>query len=76
VYDLICSRDRQVSRFIPLRPFGRGEAVLEEGKMSILVWIVPAFLFLVGLCVMLRSETKCIGRDESTRDPMFIRKQR
>jgi len=43
--------------------------------MSILVVLIPAFFFVVGLGVMMRNETRSAQRDESALDPMFVRKK-
>jgi hypothetical protein len=43
--------------------------------MSMLVVLVPALFFIVGLGVMMRDETKSARRDESALDPMFLRRK-
>jgi len=42
----------------------------------VLLFAIPSFLFLGGLGFMMWAEAKDGRRNESVRDPMFVRKNR
>lgn len=53
----------------------RETLVVKEEKM-VLLFAIPSLLFLGGLGMMMWAEAKYTRRDESERDPMFVRKSR